>query len=77
MASPWILSCMTAVLDYFDYEQILEDKPVDVRNNMLKGKSYIIAAQPHGVVSLCGISSAIAADKDFQGKLPTGKSTKP
>jgi hypothetical protein len=72
IASPWLLSCFAPMLDYFDYEQILEDKPVDVRANMKKGKAYIIAAQPHGVVSLCGICSAVAADKDFQGKLPTG-----
>jgi hypothetical protein len=72
VASPWILRCLSPILDYFEYEQILEDKPVDVRANMLRGKSYIIAAQPHGVVSFCGICSAIAADNDFQGKLPTG-----
>jgi hypothetical protein len=72
VASPWILSCLSPILDYFEYEQILEDRPVDVRADMLRGKSYIIAAQPHGVVSLCGMCSAIAADKDFQGKLPTG-----
>ncbi|KAL3923771.1 MAG: hypothetical protein SGARI_006155, partial [Bacillariaceae sp.] len=52
---------------------IIETKPIDVRQNMLQGKkNYIIAAQPHGVVSLCGICSAVNADKDFQGTLPTG-----
>jgi 2-acylglycerol O-acyltransferase 2 len=60
------------MLDYFQYEQIIETSPVDVRANMRNGKSYILAAQPHGVVSLCGICSAIYADKEFQGTIPTG-----
>lgn len=72
--SPWILRRLSPMLDYFDFEQIIEERPVDVRGNMKNGtKSYIFASQPHGVVSLCGICSAVPADKDFQGRLiPTG-----
>jgi hypothetical protein len=72
--SPWILRRLGPMLDYFDYEQIIEEKPVDVRRNMRDGtKTYIFATQPHGVVSLCGICSAVGADNDLQGRLiPTG-----
>jgi Diacylglycerol acyltransferase len=72
--SPMIIRRLSPMLDYFDYEQIVESKPVDVRANMRNGTgTYIFATQPHGVVSLCGICSAVTADKDFQGRLiPTG-----
>jgi hypothetical protein len=72
--SPWILRRLGPMCEYFNYEQIIEEKPVDVRSHMRDGtKTYILAAQPHGVVSLCGICSAVSADHDFQGRLiPTG-----
>jgi hypothetical protein len=47
------------MLDYFEYEQIIESYPVDVRKNILDGKNYLIPAQPHGVLSFCGICSAV------------------
>jgi hypothetical protein len=72
LPSPWLLSKLSPILDYFQYEQIMETSPIDVRENMRKGKSYMLAVQPHGVLSLCGMCSAIYADKEFQGTIPTG-----
>ena len=72
MASPWLLNKLSPMLDYFEYDQIIEDSPADVRENMRKGQSYILAVQPHGVISLCGMCSAVRADKEFQGTVPTG-----
>ena len=70
--SPWLLKRMSPMLDYFEYEQIIEEKPIDVRQNMRAGKPYILAVQPHGVLSLCGMCSAVATEKEFQGTIPTG-----
>jgi 2-acylglycerol O-acyltransferase 2 len=49
------------MLDYFEYEQIIECSPVDVRRNILNGITYLIPAQPHGVLSFCGICSAVSS----------------
>lgn len=62
---------MTPILDYFDYEEIVERSPVDVRAKMLAGKNYILAVQPHGVISFGGICSAVYAPAMFQGDLQT------
>mmetsp|Transcript_50758 Transcript_50758/g.77168 ORF Transcript_50758/g.77168 Transcript_50758/m.77168 type:complete len:325 (-) Transcript_50758:153-1127(-) len=72
IASPWVLKNLAPMLDYFEYEQIIESSPVDVRANMINGKNYILAVQPHGVLSFCAICSAVYTDKEFQGTIPTG-----
>lgn len=72
MASPWLLKKLTPMLDYFEYEQIIETKPVDVRANMRAGKNYILAVQPHGVLSMTGMCSAVYAEDDMCGTIPTG-----
>jgi len=71
-ASPWLLKLLSPILDYFEYEEIIESKPIDARENLRKGKNYIIAAQPHGVLSLCAICSAVNAEDEFRGTIPTG-----
>jgi hypothetical protein len=72
-ASPRILKVLTPMLDYFTYEQIIESKPINVRQEIQQnGKNYILAFQPHGVVSMVAICSAIAADEYFCGTIPTG-----
>jgi hypothetical protein len=72
VASPWVLRNLAPMLDYFEYEEIVESSPVDVRAKMRNGKNYILAVQPHGVLSLCGMCSAVYTDKEFQGTIPTG-----
>ncbi|KAL7575323.1 hypothetical protein ACA910_001842 [Epithemia clementina (nom. ined.)] len=73
MASPFVLSCLQPMLEYFDsYEQIHETSPVDVLDQMLHhGTNYILAAQPHGVISYTGMMSAIAAPPETRGLVPT------
>lgn len=47
----WLLGMLTPMLDYFDYEQIIESTPINARKEMIDGnKNYILAFQPHGVV---------------------------
>ena len=75
MASPWLLTKLTPMLDYFEFEQIIETRPIDARQEMRKGRNYILAAQPHGVLSMCAICSAVKAEKEFRGTIPTGVAT--
>lgn len=72
VASPSLLKQLSVILDYFEYEQIIESKPIDARENLRNGQNYIIAAQPHGVLSMCAICSAVSAEEEFRGTIPTG-----
>jgi hypothetical protein len=69
-SKPWpnarIIGYMTPMLDYFQFEQIIETDKVNAKEELLKGKNYIFACQPHGVFSLCGICSSINATEEFR-----------
>lgn len=70
--SKWLLRHMTPVLDYFDYEQIVETSPIDGRKEMLEnGKNFILAVQPHGVIPFVSICSAVYNPPEFQCDLQT------
>jgi 1-acyl-sn-glycerol-3-phosphate acyltransferase len=63
---------MTPILDYFDFEQILETSPIDARKLMLDDqKNFIIAVQPHGVIPFVSICAAVYAQPEFQCELQT------
>ena len=62
---PHVVGLLTPMLDYFQFEQIIEDEET-LRMNLDKGKNYILAAQPHGVLSLCGICSCIHTDVRYR-----------
>lgn len=68
---PGVIKALAPMLDYFDFEEIHETKPVDVKQEILNGKNYLCVFQPHGALTYAGICSAIGADPVFQGKLPT------
>lgn len=53
------VSLLRPMLSYFEYEQIIETSPVDIKQQLREGKNFIIPAQPHGVISFCGICSSI------------------
>jgi hypothetical protein len=59
---PWIVSKLTPMLDYFQFEMIIEDKATLTDNMLNKGKNYIFGVQPHGIISFCGMCSAIHPD---------------
>jgi Diacylglycerol acyltransferase len=66
---PWLVRQLRPMLSYFDYEEIIESSPVNVREQIQKnGKNYLLVFQPHGAVSFCGICSAISAPPEFVGK---------
>lgn len=69
---PWIVQRLTPMLDYFQYEEIIEHKSVNARQELVKGRrNYILTVQPHGVISFGGLCSAVAAPPEFQGRLKT------
>lgn len=63
-ASPKIVSYLAPMLDYFKFEAVEEDSET-IEKNMAKGKNYIIAIQPHGVISYGGMCSAVAFDRKY------------
>ena len=50
-AMPFLAKYMTPMLDYFDYEEILETSKEEAIKSANEGKNFILAMQPHGVVS--------------------------
>ena len=48
---PFLAKYMTPMLDYFAYEEILETSNEDAIKMANEGKNFILAMQPHGVVS--------------------------
>ncbi|GFH52178.1 hypothetical protein CTEN210_08654 [Chaetoceros tenuissimus] len=58
------------MLDYFDYEEVLETSNDDCRKLLKEGKKFILAFQPHGVVSFCSLCSWINAPVDIR-QIPT------
>jgi 2-acylglycerol O-acyltransferase 2 len=61
------------MLEYFDYEEILEDTPVKVDTEILQGRNYLFVVQPHGAFSFCACCMytnrppALAGPLDFPG----------
>ena len=72
MASPWLLSQLTALADYFEYEEIHETSPRDVWTEVKEGKSnFLIVKQPHGALSYTGMVSAVMAPPEIRGVVKT------
>ena len=63
---PWMAPLLRPMLRYFDYHEIFEYSDDDFRRDAQRGKRYIVAVQPHGVISFVGICSWINAPPDFR-----------
>jgi hypothetical protein len=51
---------LSPILSYFDYDEIIENSPIHIRESIIAHhKRYIFACQPHGVVPLCSIAHSI------------------
>lgn len=66
ISSPWLVGCLTPLMDYFDYEEALEYTNGEIRKDLAAGKRFIAAPVPHGVISFCGIASGPAAPPDIR-----------
>ena len=51
---------LSPILSYFDYDEIIENSPIHIRESIVSNKKrYIFACQPHGVVPFCSIAHSI------------------
>ena len=51
---------LSPILSYFDYDEIVENSPVHIRESIVSNKKrYIFACQPHGIVPFCSIAHSI------------------
>ena len=70
MAMPSILARLQPMLAYFDSYDIIRE--YDWTKDLIEEKNnYILACQPHGVLSFCGILAAVKSPPELQGKIPT------
>ena len=70
---PYVIRCLSPMLDYFDYDEIHEISPINVAEEIRSGRrNYLCVFQPHGVISFVGILSAVHGTiPAFVGVLPT------
>ena len=67
---PFLLKLLRPILDYFEFEEIHENSPVDLRTECIdNGKNYLCVFQPHGALSYTAIASIVNAPPEFQGML--------
>ncbi len=66
---PGIVGMLSPMIDYFDYESIFEDRE-GLKEKLEKGERYIFCCQPHGIISFCGMCSAIETEPQYR-KIPT------
>mmetsp|Transcript_27285 Transcript_27285/g.55659 ORF Transcript_27285/g.55659 Transcript_27285/m.55659 type:complete len:314 (-) Transcript_27285:882-1823(-) len=69
MPSKILLRLLRPMLDYFDFETIQLDED-NIRKQITNGKSFLFAAQPHGIITYCGMCAA-ATNPDDVLAVPT------
>ena len=64
---PWLVGMLTPMLDYFQYEEVCEQSDDELRE-MLRttNRRFILALQPHGVISFVGLCGAVSAPPDLR-----------
>ena len=72
VSRPKLLSKLTPMLDFFQYEEIHELSYTELAEMASKNpkKKYLLVAQPHGVLSYCGFCAKVACPPKF-GHVPT------
>lgn len=65
-AAPGLAWLLSPMLDYFDYEEACEIGNEEFRKDAKEGKRYIVACQPHGVISFVGLCAWVASPDDFR-----------
>jgi len=64
--APCLAGVLSPMLDYFDYHEEFETSNEQFRDEARKGKRYIVAVQPHGVISFVGLCSWVSAPPDLR-----------
>lgn len=62
----WLANYMTPMLDYFHYEEVLELSNDEALKLSTSGRKFIIAMQPHGVISFVSLCSWINAPVEIR-----------
>ena len=73
LSKPVRLDCrfLRPMAEYFEFEEFFEFTDDDVREWLSKNdKRFILASQPHGVLSYCGMSAAASCEPDI-GRIHT------
>ncbi len=63
---PWLADYMKPMLDYFDYEEVLEYTNEEAVKAANSGKKFIFGMQPHGVVSFVSLCSWVNAPPEVR-----------
>lgn len=50
-----VLKLWSPILDYFQFDEIIENSPIHIQESISDGKQYIFACQPHGIVPFCSV----------------------
>lgn len=67
---PGLLRSMTPILDYFEYEEIVEQPVYEAMTK--NGRNFLCVCQPHGALSITGIVySVFASQPAYIGRVPT------
>ena len=65
--APGLVKQLQPIADsYFQYDQVAELSDDDIRDLLKEGKKFILAFQPHGVISFTGMCAAIKAPDDLR-----------
>ena len=65
-AAPKLVGFLAPMLDYFEYEECFEETNDEVRKRLQTGRRFILAFQPHGVISFVGLCAATSAPEDLR-----------
>ncbi|KAI2501357.1 Diacylglycerol acyltransferase [Fragilaria crotonensis] len=64
--APKLVGYLAPMLDYFDYEESFEESYDKIRERLKTGRRFILAFQPHGVISFVAICAATNAPEDLR-----------
>lgn len=62
----WLAPYMTSMLDYFDYDEVLEISNDECLKLANSGKNFILALQPHGVISFVSLCAWVNAPPEVR-----------
>lgn len=70
--APYLVSgLLSPILDYFQYDEIVENSPIHIQESINDGCQYIYACQPHGIVPFCSIAWSIRQAQQNRKISPT------
>jgi hypothetical protein len=62
---------LSPMLEYFQYDEIIENSPIHIQESIVDGKQYIFACQPHGIIPYCSIAWSIRQARNQRKIVPT------